>query len=175
MIPKTLPPKALPPSKAAATTAVQRRPVPSTVLTSSMLRDYSDDEIDAELRHLGILFYGTTRRFENNKMILDHYITVWEFAQKVHSEQQEIRAKSRGISDAQINTLASLSAIHIDGIISIADWTVPMLKEELNKRGAQIPSGARKRELLSMMIHSLISECQKRAVSYNLDHGGYKR
>ena len=56
MIPATLPPKALPPSIAAATTAVQRRPVPSTVLTSSMLRDYSDDEIDAELRHLGILF-----------------------------------------------------------------------------------------------------------------------
>jgi len=55
-----------------------------------MLRDYSDDEKDAELRHLGILFYGTTRRFENNKMILDHYITVWEFAQRVHSEQQEI-------------------------------------------------------------------------------------
>ena len=76
MIPATLPPKALPPSKAAATTAVQRRPVPSTVLTSSMLRDYSDDEIDAELRHLGILFYGTTRRFENNTLALDHYNNV---------------------------------------------------------------------------------------------------
>ena len=68
MIPKTLPPKALPPSKAAATTTVQRRLVRSTGLTSSMMPDYSDAEIDAELRHLGILFYGTTRRFGKNKM-----------------------------------------------------------------------------------------------------------
>ena len=36
-----------------------------------------------------------------------------------------------------------------------------MLKEELNKRGAQIPSGARKLKLLSMMIYSSISERQK--------------
>ena len=68
MIPLTLPPKALPPSKAAATTTVQRRLVRSTGLTSSMIPDYSDDEIDAELRHLGILFYGTTRRFGKNKI-----------------------------------------------------------------------------------------------------------
>ena len=106
MIPKTLPPKARPPAKAAAAAlppakaalppaksaatlpvptgsgdlyerplppakaasaaaaAVERRPVPSTGLTASMLRDYSDEEIDAELRHLGIVFYGTTRKFE---------------------------------------------------------------------------------------------------------------
>ena len=103
MIPKTLPPKALPPAKAAASAAVERRLVPSTGLTSSMLRDYSDDEIDAELRHLGILFYGTTRRFENNTLILDQYNNVKEFDQNV---QQEIRAKSRGVSDEQINSLA---------------------------------------------------------------------
>jgi hypothetical protein len=53
-----------------------------------MLRDYSDDEIDAELRHLGILFYGTTCRFEKNKLILDHYNDVREFNQKVHAQQQ---------------------------------------------------------------------------------------
>ena len=35
-----------------------------------------------------------------------------------------------------------------------------MLKEELNKRGAQIPSDARKPKLLNMMIHSLILERQ---------------
>ena len=110
MIPKTLPPKALPPATAAAlaapATAVGRRLVPSTGLTSSMLRDYSDDEIDADLRHLGILFYWTTRRFGNNKLILDHYNTVREFAHKVYSEQQDIRAISRGVSDEQINSLA---------------------------------------------------------------------
>ena len=106
MIPKTLPPKARPPAKAAAAAlppakaalppaksaaalpvptgsgdlyerplppakaasaaaaAVERRLVPSTGLTASMLRDYSDEEIDAELRHLGILYSGTTRRPE---------------------------------------------------------------------------------------------------------------
>ena len=69
MTPKTvIIPKTLPPAKAAAAaTAVQRRPVPSTGLTTSMLRDYSDVKIDAGLRHLGILYYETTRRFENNK------------------------------------------------------------------------------------------------------------
>ena len=65
MIPKTLQPKA-------AAAAVERRPVPSAGLTASMLQAYSDDEIDADLRHLGILFYGTTRRFENYKMIIEH-------------------------------------------------------------------------------------------------------
>ena len=82
MILKTLPPKAQPPpAKAAAeTTTVQRRYVPSTGLTSSMLQDYSKDKKYAELRHLGILLYGTTRRFENNKLTLDHYNNVREVA-----------------------------------------------------------------------------------------------
>ena len=60
-IPKTLQPKA-------AAAAVERRLVPSTGLTASMLQDYSDDEIDAELRHLGILFCGTTRRFDKEQI-----------------------------------------------------------------------------------------------------------
>ena len=83
-------PKTLPPTEAATTTAVERRLAPSTGLTASMLQDYSDDEIDAELRHLGILFYGTTRRFEKNKMMLEHYNNVIDFAQRVQLEQQDI-------------------------------------------------------------------------------------
>ena len=63
--------KTLPPATASATTAVQRRPAPSTGLTTSMLRYYNNDEIDAELKHLGIPFYGTTRRFDHNKLIHD--------------------------------------------------------------------------------------------------------
>ena len=125
-----------------------------------MLRDYSDDEIDADLRHLGILFYWTTRRFGKNKLILDHYNTVREFAHKVYSEQQDIRAISRGVSDEQINSLAKISAVPLYEISCIADWPVPMLKEELNKRGAQIPSNASKPNFLSMMIQSLISDRQ---------------
>ena len=127
MIPKTLQPKA-------AAAAVERRLVPSTGKTPSMLRDYSDDEIDAELRHLGILFYGTTRRFEKNKFILEHYDNVREFNRKV---QQEIRAKSRGISDTQINNPGKSSTMPINDVRAIADWTVPMLKDELTKRGAK--------------------------------------
>ena len=123
-----------------------------------MLRDYSDDEIDAELRHLGILFYGTTRRFENNKMILEHYDNVREFDQKV---QQEARAKSRGISDEQINSLANSSLIPIDDIRAMADWTVPKLKDELKKRGAPISSDTRKPKLLSMLVHALMLERQR--------------
>ena len=127
MIPKTLQPKA-------AAAAVERRLVPSTGLTASMLQDYSDDEIDAELRHLGILFYGTTRRFENNKLILEHYNNVRDFAQRVQSEQQDIfeqiRAKARGISDEQINSLAKSSSIPLNDIRAMAEWTVPMLKDE---------------------------------------------
>ena len=123
-----------------------------------MLRDYSDDEIDAELRHLGILFYGTTRRSEKNKMILERYDDVKEFDQKV---QQEARAKSRGISGEQINSLANSSLILIDDIRAMAEWTVPMLKEELKNRGAQIPSDTSKLKLLSMLVHSLILERQR--------------
>ena len=118
MIPNTLPPKARPPAKAAlppansaatlpvptgsgdlykrplppakaASAAIERRPVPSTGLTASMLRDYRDEEIDAELRHLGIVLYGTTRRSDKNKMILEHYDNVREFDQKVQQEHEQ--------------------------------------------------------------------------------------
>ena len=150
----------LPPAKAASAAAatVEGRPVPSTGLTTSKIRDYSDEEIDAELRHLGILFYGTTRRFEKNKMILEHYDNVREFDQKV---QQEARAKSRGISDEQINSLANSSLIPIDDIRAMVDWTVPKLKDELKKRGAQISSDTRKPKLLSMLVHALMLERQR--------------
>ena len=123
-----------------------------------MLRDYSDEEIDAELRHLGIVFYGTTRKFEQNKMILEHYDNVRKFEQKV---QQEARAKSRGISDEHINALANSSLIHIDNIRAMVDWTVPTLKDELKKRGAQISSDTRELKLLSMLVHALMLERQR--------------
>ena len=163
MIPKTLPPKYQhPPAKAAATTTttVQRRPVPSTGLTSSMLRDDSKNRKDEDLRHLGKLFYGPTCRFENNKLTLDHYNNVREVAQNVHSEQQDIQAKSRGISDEQINDLAKSSEIPQDDVRAIADWTVQMLKEDLTKRGAKCSSDAKQIKLLNMMIHALTLERQ---------------
>ena len=49
-LPKTSPPEA--PSVAAAA-AVERRTVPQGGLTMSVLRNYRDEEIDTELRHLG--------------------------------------------------------------------------------------------------------------------------
>ena len=55
----------------ATTTSVQRRPVPPARLTSEDLRDYSDDEIDDELKHLALPFSpDTTTKIENNKMIV---------------------------------------------------------------------------------------------------------
>ena len=55
----------------ATTTSVQRRPVPPTRLTSEDLRDYSDDEIDDELKHLALPFSpDPTTKIENNKMIV---------------------------------------------------------------------------------------------------------
>ena len=105
-------------------------------------------------------------------MIFDHYNNVREFAQKVHAEQQETRAKSRGISDEQINSLAKSSSIPIDDIRAMAEWTVPMLKDELKNRGAQIPSDTRKLKLLSMLIHSLILERQQRGRSGRIRSSG---
>ena len=65
----------------------------------------------------------------------------------MQSEQQDIfeqiRAKARGISDEQINSLAKSSSIPIDDIRAMAEWTVPMLKDELKNRGAQITSDTR--------------------------------
>ena len=90
MIPKTLPPRPpplkatlseppLPPPATAAAASIQRCLVPPTGLTSSILQGYSDDEVDAELRHLGISFTGTTPRYVKNKMIIDHYDRVRKF------------------------------------------------------------------------------------------------
>ena len=47
-IPKTSP------KAAAAAAAVERRPIPQGGLTLQVLRDYTDDEIDVDLKHLGI-------------------------------------------------------------------------------------------------------------------------
>ena len=80
-------------------------------------------------------------------MNLEHYNNVRDFAQRVQSEQQDIfeqiRAKARGISDEQINSLAKSSSIPIDDIRAMAEWTVPMLKDEFKNRGAQITSDTR--------------------------------
>ena len=79
MIPKTLQPRPPPfkatlsepplppPATAAVAASIQRRPAPPTGLTASILQGYSDDEVDAELRHLGISFTGTTPRYVKNK------------------------------------------------------------------------------------------------------------
>ena len=72
--PPNEPPRATlpPPVAAASAAAVIRRPLPRYDLTLADLRDYTDDEIDVELRHLGILFTGTTERYRNNNMIVDY-------------------------------------------------------------------------------------------------------
>ena len=95
---------------------------------------------------------------KNNKMILEHYDNVREFDQIV---QQEARAKSRGISDEQINSLANSSLVPIDDIRAMADWTVPKLKDELKKRGAQISSGTKEPKILSTLVHALMLERQR--------------
>ena len=91
-------------------------------------------------------------------MILEHYDSVREFDQKV---QKEARAKSRGISDEQINSLANSSLTPIDDVRAMADWTVPKLKDELKKRGAQISSDTRKRKFMIMLVHALMLERQR--------------
>ena len=102
---------------------------------------------------------------KNINLILEHYNNVRDFAQRVQSEQQDIcehiRAQARGISDEQINSLATSSSIPIDDIRGMADWTVPKLKDELKKRGAQISSDTREPKLLSMLVHALMLERQR--------------
>ena len=70
------------------------------------------------------------------------------------------KQNQKGISDEQINSLAKSSAIPIDDVTTIADWTVQMLKEELTKRGATCSSDAIKPKLLNMMIRALMLERQ---------------
>ena len=70
------------------------------------------------------------------------------------------KQNQKGISDEQINSLAKSSAIPIDDVTTIADWTVQMLKEELTKRGATCSSNAIEPKLLNMMIQALRLERQ---------------
>ena len=51
------------PSSVAAASAVERRPVPREGLAMYDLRDYTDDEIDAELRAFGIAFTADSSTF----------------------------------------------------------------------------------------------------------------
>ena len=100
----TLPEPPLPPPTK-ATTTIQRRPAPPTALATSILRDDSNEEVDAEMRHLGISVTRTTTKLENNNMIIDHY----DGAKRISAKQQHIfdtrQAKARGISDELISDL----------------------------------------------------------------------
>ena len=76
MIPKTLPPKAKPaatPPTTAMATAFERRPIPHGGLALAVLRDYSDDEIDAELRHRRINHPANFSRHAHINLIINHY------------------------------------------------------------------------------------------------------
>ena len=131
MFKATLPEPPLPPPATAAAAPTQRRLVPPAGLTTSILRGSSDDEVDAELRHLGISFTGITNRLENHKMIIDHY----DRARRISAEQQQLfdkgRAKSRGISDKLISDLVKSSAIPLVNVRAIADWSVIIPQDEL--------------------------------------------
>ena len=71
---------------AAATATIERRPVPQGGLALSILRNYSDDEIDAQLRHLGLNYTRNTRRHAQELMIINYY-------EPRHSEAEERRAQ----------------------------------------------------------------------------------
>ncbi|MFM7982617.1 MAG: hypothetical protein ACKPKO_25170, partial [Candidatus Fonsibacter sp.] len=58
--------------EAAAAAAVERRPVPPRGLSLHMLMDYSEDEVDAELRALGI-HVGNMSLWDKKKAIANHY------------------------------------------------------------------------------------------------------
>ena len=66
MIPRTLPPKSH-----AASASVERGRVPQGGLALSILRNDSDAEIDAELRHLGLNYTRNTRRHANELIIIN--------------------------------------------------------------------------------------------------------
>ena len=79
-------PRTLPPNAHAASASVARRPVPQGGLALSILRDYSDNESDAELRHLGLNNTRNTRRNAQELMIINYY-------EPRHSEAEERRAQ----------------------------------------------------------------------------------
>ena len=79
-------PRTLPPNAHAASTSVARRPVPQGGLALSILRDYSDNESDADLRHLGLNYTRNTRRNAQKLMIINYY-------EPRHSEAEERRAQ----------------------------------------------------------------------------------
>ena len=54
-------------------TAFERRPIPHGGLALAVLRDYSDDEIDAELRHLRINHPANFSRHAHINLIINHY------------------------------------------------------------------------------------------------------
>ena len=122
-------------------------------------------------------FAGTTTSVEKNKMIVVLYDRAW----RVYAEQQQIlterqpspeRGRSRGISDELINELVRSSAMPIEDVRAIADWSIICSKDELKKGNIKFKSGTRKRELLKMMIHALALERRKTSRSLLLRYIG---
>ena len=139
--------------------AAQRRPVPPAGLNLEHLRDYSNDEIDAELRHLGLSCTGATTRYETNTMLASHDDRV----RISHADQAQVMAakatgQSSGISDELVHALVKHSRDPYDDVRAIAYGSVVVLKDELMQRGASSRSDTIEPELLQMLIHAFVFE-----------------
>ena len=139
--------------ESAAAAAIVRRPLPPGGLTLQVMRDYSEDEVDAELRALGI-YTGNTRIHDKKIMIVNYY----DNHKRGGRPLPKIKPPSRSLgslkqpSDAMIHDLSILSGLPPENVRAIFGWTVKDLKLEVQSRGAYIRSNATKQELVKEVV-----------------------
>ena len=114
------------------------------------MKDYTEDELDAELRALGTEFIASTSMFTKTLMICNrHAKTRKDFG----DIPQPAAAKSQrtdvgGIPGELIQKLATESEFPTAVVQDIASWTVPKMKEILNVLNTPSPSKANMSDLL---------------------------
>ena len=124
-------------------------------MTLSVLRDYSDDEIDAELRHLGINHPATLRRHAQiniirNRCAPSHSETDMQRAQ---DNLDMLRRSQFGSSYAVqseefFHELSASTGMAVEKIRALHRCTNAVLKAELTSRNLRFNANASKYELV---------------------------
>ena len=128
-----------------------------------LLDRYTADELNAELRAIGIEFDSTTSEWTKNMMILNLWDT---HRQNLGDIQQPADPKRRrhdvgGIPGKLIQRLTIESAIPVDLIQRMATLTIPPINDRLRSVGAPFPANGRKAERIEFLIGTVLSEHQR--------------
>ena len=92
-----------------------------------VLRDYTDDEIDAELRHLGINHPANLSRHAKINLIMNYYAPSRGEAE-MQRAQENLEMLRRGNIEVVIQEMAASTGMEVKHIRALFAWSNDTLK-----------------------------------------------